>query len=682
MPVTDQVDTRQGIPSADLNSTLGVPMRPNALKLRLALSTPAAAGLGKLREYFAYHGVWSPGVRCLRQMTIRSKVLLVMGILAAPMLPLAGYVVLGQSQEVRLNTQRLAGMELALASLGLQTELVATAAALDSGEPRPPDARTSADAALRSAYHDALHRGLDIRETWERGRVDVDRAIAAPIDHSAASQRLRQAALTALQDLRIHVIYSSGLLSHGDGPLQAASALAAEVLPALQEAIEKLHHEVHEGVSQGRGSEPDRHALVQRQAMALADVLRLEQQVRQHATMSRGDLAQQVKSVRDLIAMVQRDVMLPGASPDLTPLRKTYRQASAEVSLLRQSLAAQVTEQLRQRQSAAVAMRTQVCVALVVAILLSGYLTYCFFLVMGGGVRQLQQQARRMADGDLSARLNPLGQDEVAVTMNSMSTALTRLSDLMGSVRQGVGAVKQASEVVAGGNRDLAERNQATTRAVSSVFQGVQSNAQQLAACGHQVENVVALVRALRLESARNRKQMQRLRERMASLRHNSAEIGEIVRLIDNIAFRTNMLALNASVEAGKAGEAGRGFAVVAHEVRSLAARGADAVRRIGDIVGRSAEDIELSRVLVDETGDALSRADQHVDNIHVAMDDVANLSHQGRTESNHILEQLQLIRSDAELGLQRVQQLAEASNALHAQGQSLAYRIGQFRLS
>jgi methyl-accepting chemotaxis protein len=374
--------------------------------------------------------------------------------------------------------------------------------------------------------------------------------------------------------------------------------------------------------------------------------------------------------------------MVLGASPDPSAVRLAYRQASTDLSLLRQTLAVHVTEQLRRQQSNAEAMRIRVCVALVVAMLLSGYLTYCFFLVMGGGVRQLQQQARRMADGDLSAKLNPLGRDEVAITMNSMSTALTKLSDLLGSVRQGVGAVKQASEVVAGGNRDIAERNQATTRAVNNVFEGVQSNAEQLAACGHQVENVVALVHALRLESARNRKQMQRLRDRMASLRNSSAEIGEIVRLIDNIAFRTSMLALNAAVEAGKAGDAGRGFAVVAHEVRSLAARGADAVRRIGEIVGRSTDDIELSRLLVDDTGDALSRADQHVDDIHVAMDDVANLSHQGRTESNRILEQLQLIRSDAELGLQRVQQLAEASKDLHAQGQSLAYRIGQFRLS
>jgi methyl-accepting chemotaxis protein len=657
-------------------------MHPIALKLRLTMFTPAAAGLDKLREYFSYHGVWSPGVRCLRQFTIRSKVLLVMGILAAPMLPLGGYVVLGQSQDVRLNGQRLAGMELALASLGLQAELLAPTAALETGEPRPPDARNSAYAALRSAHLHALDRGLDTHEAWERGQVDIERAIAAPADHLSRSQPMLQAALSALQDLRVHAVFGSGLLSNGDGRLQATSELAAEVLPSLQTAIEKLLREAHGGLANGRGGELERHALVQRQAMALADVLRLEQQVHRHVSVAQGNVAQKVKSVRDFAAMVQRDVMVLGASPDPLAVRLAYRQASADVSLLRETLAGHVTEQLRRQQSDAEAMRIRVCVALLVAILLSGYLTYCFFLVMAGGVRQLQQQARRMADGDLSAKLNPLGRDEVATTMNSMSAALTRLSDLMGSVRQGVGAVKQASEVVAGGNRDIAERNQATTRAVNNVFEGVQSNAEQLAACGHQVENVVALVQALRLESARNRKQMQRLRDRMASLRNNSAEIGEIVRLIDNIAFRTNMLALNAAVEAGKAGDTGRGFAVVAHEVRSLAARGADAVRRIAEIVGRSTDDIELSRLLVDDTGEALSRADQHVDDIHVAMDDVANLSHRGRTESNRILEQLQLIRSDAELGLQRVQQLAEASKDLHAQGRSLAYRIGQFRLS
>ncbi len=657
-------------------------MRRDGLKLRMPMTWPNWPVLGPLREYFTYHGVWSPGVRMLRSLTIRTKVLLVMGILAAPMLPLAVFVVLGQNQEVKVNGQRLAGMELAAAASALRAELGAPALAFEGGQARPPDGRAEADARLRAAYATALDRDLDLRQTWERGRVDVARAVEAPRNGPAPTTPGLQAALHALQELRNQAVYDSAVLSNDDRPLQAASDLALDALPSLQTALALLRRAVHQGLAEPRSSEAERHDVALRQAMALADVKRLQQQAMQQVALLPGSSAFDLKAVRAYAARIEREVLPLGASPDVAQLKQAYAQARSEVQEQRTTLLRQVGERLRDNQAHAEAVRTRVFAALAVAVLLSAYLTYCFFLVMRGGVKQLQHQAQRIADGDLSGRLNPLGHDEVATTMKSMSAALARLSDLMGSVRQGVGAVKQASESVATGNRDIAQRTQATTQGVASVLQGVQTNADQLAACGRQVEQVVALVQALRLESARNRKQMQRLRERMTSLRGKSREIGEIVRLIDNVAFRTNILALNASVEASKAGEAGRGFAVVAQEVRSLALRGADAARRIGDIVGRSTEDIELSGALAEETGAALAKADEHVDSIHTAMDDVTRLTTAGREESGRILDQLQSIRSEAEQGLHRVRQLAEASGALRAQGETLAYKVGQFRLS
>ena len=211
---------------------------------------------------------------------------------------------------------------------------------------------------------------------------------------------------------------------------------------------------------------------------------------------------------------------------------------------------------------------------------------------------------------------------------------------------------------------------------------GVTRYSAQIEACGRQVESVVQAVQALRLESARNRKQMERLGGRMRALRLKSREIGEIVSLIDMIAFRTNILALNASVEAAKAGEAGRGFAIVAQEVRALALRGAASARRITDIVSRSTDDIELGSELADATGRSLEQADLHVDQIHLAMDGVAGLTRSGGEETAAILGQLTAIREGCTKNLHMVEVLAAASDSLRSQGERLAHKVGQFRLS
>jgi methyl-accepting chemotaxis protein len=266
--------------------------------------------------------------------------------------------------------------------------------------------------------------------------------------------------------------------------------------------------------------------------------------------------------------------------------------------------------------------------------------------------------------------------------MQQMTTSLVRLSDLLAAVQQGVGAVTQASQQVAAGNGDLSQRSREASEALASVVDGVSRCAAQLESCGRKVELVVGTVQTLRLESARNRKQMHRLRERMAALRNNSREIGEIVSLIDAIAFRTNILALNASVEASKAGEAGRGFAVVAQEVRNLALRGAQSARRIGSIVSRSTDDIDMSRALAEEAGKSLAVADLQVDEIHRAMDEVALLTASGEKESADVLNQVTQIRSGTLQNLRLVEHLASASNALRAQGEGLAQKIGRFKLS
>ncbi|MDE2503618.1 MAG: hypothetical protein KGL18_11685, partial [Burkholderiales bacterium] len=610
-----------------------------------------------LREFFAYHGVWAIGVRLLRVMTVRGKVLLVMGITAAPLLPLTWYVATQQNQIVASTREQLAAVRLGGAAVNLYVELGAQSQAAGAGKPADAAALARDWALLRTNYEQARAAGLTIQPAWERSRPALQAALQNQMQSDAMRAQTYDLAAAALAEFHAAVLEEAVDTSLGDHDLTQSASLALRDLPTLLDALGRLR-------PQG-GPAPAPALLVSHEdqlaaAAASGEVRRLAAIVEARLRSMHHERAAEREMLPAVVAavdLVRQQVLALDAHPDIARLQAGLAAARAEVQQLQRVQQIEVETALAQRLVEIRELRLRIFGALCASLALASYLLYTFFLVMRGGLVQLNHQMTRMSQGDLSARLNPHGVDEVAATMRAMTTSLTRLSDLLAAVRNGVSAVNHASQQVAAGNADLSNRNHATAQGLTTAVEGVARASSQLEACGRQVERVVGSVQALRLEAARNRKQMQRLRERMTSLRTKSREIGEIVTLIDNIAFRTNILALNASVEAGKAGEAGRGFAVVAQEVRSLALRGAESARRIGDIVVRSTEDIELSSALAEETGRAMVAGDGHVDQIHVAMDDVASLTRNGVLESAAILEQLTAISDGTTQNLRLVEQ-------------------------
>jgi methyl-accepting chemotaxis protein len=662
-----------------------VPMLLKRPSLQLPQALAGHAIWRGLHEFFAYHGVWAPGVRLLRMLTVRAKVALVMGIVAVPLLPLSWYVLSDLHQTVVQSSQRLAGLRMAGSALELAVKLGQQRRALESGRDLAPHQAGDQHLIVAGAVLVAGQAGLPVQQMWERERPVLERALA--LDKLPPESRLAalDAALEAARELHRAAADLSDAEVTSDRRLAAQAVLALHDLPDLLIELSRTRAAVSTAATQDdRATAAERFEPLMKVAAHVVNAEHIARDLNKHWHESGGAVgkADPLPEVQAYLALVRRLRLVPEPAADAAALQAGFTAARDAVHKLRRGLLATVDARLVQESEQAQAGRTRVMAALACAGALSMYLLYTFLLVMRGGLVQLNHQMNRMAEGDLSARLSPLGVDEVATTMKAMTQSLVRLSDLLATVRHGVSAVTQASQQVAHGNADLSQRHHDTARHIAEVVDGVQRYAAQLEACGRQVEAVVGSVQVLRLESARSRKQMQRLRERMGALRLKSREIGEIVTLIDHIAFRTNILALNASVEASKAGESGRGFAVVAQEVRSLAQRGAESARRIGDIVARSAEDIEQSGQLAEETGEALASADRQVDQIGSAMDDVAGLTRSGEQESAAILSQITAIRNGSDEGLQRVQQLATASDALRAQGERLAHKIGQFKLS
>ncbi len=640
-------------------------------------------GWSRLRAYFEFHGIWAPGVRLLREWSIRRKLLTVLAIMGLPMVPMAAYVVSLQNQTVAVATQRLGGAQIAIAAHALADELGVQLRATDDGNPMDLGRAGPLWQTLVQTHARAVGQGVDLGTQWEATEPVLTLALAGRAKSTPSLRAALGEAAAALDALHRAAAEASGIGLTRMRSQAWVVGVAFEDLPAIESELGRLRATIvrHAATPGGMPGEVviDTAARLQQLPLVLTRVEDRLGNLRNQGARAQPD---SLPATRALLKIMSDGLHQGDGRWDVAALRRSEGAAYSELESTRSRLTADALQWVRDESDEARSIRVWLFGGLTFTLALALYLLYSFFLVMRGGLAALHEQMTRMSQGDLTLRPRPLGGDEVAATMSAMSTSMERLSDLFASVRQGVGSVSQAAQQIATGNQDLRTRNKSTTDGLQVVVDAVVRYSAQLEACGRQVEAVVATVTALRLESARNRKQMERLRERLAAVQANSRDIAVAVAQIDTVAFRTNILALNASVEASKAGEAGRGFAVVAQEVRALAMRSAESSQRIGAIVAQSTGDIETSGALADETGRSIIDSDGHVDRIHLAMADVSSLTRNGEAESVAILEQVRELRLATEKNLGLVAQLADASRSLHSQGERLTHKVEQFKLS
>jgi methyl-accepting chemotaxis protein len=643
-----------------------------------------------VREFFAYHGVWAVGVRLLRSLSIRHKVLAVVALAALPVVPMSVFLVNDQSRTVEEAERRIQGAQLIIAVQALSDVLEQKARQLESGQPPDRDQLALAARQLRQVRNAPAGQLMRSSSSWEAVEPALTRLASG---HQLSAEGLMEAvglARVAIGNLRLQTVQQAGFLLTEDADRYAQALRAFVQLPRLDDdlwdlmrALRKHARAQNEAAPNGNLSPTLVKAIGRLEAYATAvraiavpiSTSGLSDNVRA----GEEELASLLRMMSETRAAIINDGLV--TAEELSRLHADAQGAAQAVSALQtrmtQALAADyeaVRDQTRLKRAVMVG-------ATLLSLALALYLFYSFYLVMRGGLRALTEQARRMATGDLTVRSRPRGVDEVAETMTAVSVSVERLGELLAQVRYGSGSVSQAAQQIANGNVDLRTRNHRTSEALQRVVDGVARYSAQLDACSVQVERVVTTVQALRLQSSRSRRQMDQLAQTLEQVQHDSQRITEAVSLIDNVAFRTNLLALNASVEASKAGEAGKGFAVVAQEVRSLAQRSAEAARRIGSIVSSSGAHVEQSGRLAQDTARGIAASDEHIDQIHAAMADVSSLTRDGQQESSAILEQVRELRETTEKNLGLVEQLANASHSLRSHGERLTHRLTHFKL-
>ncbi|WP_350494952.1 methyl-accepting chemotaxis protein [Neopusillimonas aromaticivorans] len=166
----------------------------------------------------------------------------------------------------------------------------------------------------------------------------------------------------------------------------------------------------------------------------------------------------------------------------------------------------------------------------------------------------------------------------------------------------------------------------------------------------------------------------------MRDINTASAKIADIIGLIDSIAFQTNILALNAAVEAARAGEQGKGFAVVAAEVRSLAARSAEAAKEISGLINDSVTRMHQGTALADEAGHTMEDVVETIKRVTAIMSDISAASAAQSTSVNEVGLAVAQMEEGTQQNAALVEEAAAAARSLNHEAAQLVRAVSVFK--
>ncbi|HUI11280.1 MAG TPA: methyl-accepting chemotaxis protein [Bacteroidota bacterium] len=314
-----------------------------------------------------------------------------------------------------------------------------------------------------------------------------------------------------------------------------------------------------------------------------------------------------------------------------------------------------------------------------------------------------------LAGGDLTRELPVESRDELGVMAERLNEMIRNLREMIGGIIEAVATLAGASTQISSSTEEMAAGSQEQTSQASEVASAVGLMARSIAENSTSAAEAASTARKAKEAAERGGQVVQKTvggMRRIAEVVNGSAatvqtlgksgdQIGEIISVIDDIADQTNLLALNAAIEAARAGEQGRGFAVVADEVRRLAERTTKATKEIAGMIrtiqsetkgavsamNQGTKEVTEGITLADHAGAALAEIVRISQEVTDRITGIAASSEQQSATSEEIAKNVEAIRTVTAETASGEQQIARAAEDLNRLTENLQRLTSRFRL-
>lgn len=271
--------------------------------------------------------------------------------------------------------------------------------------------------------------------------------------------------------------------------------------------------------------------------------------------------------------------------------------------------------------------------------------------------------------GDFASIKNSLNE-----IISSLNKTFTRANEAAASLLDGSRQVEMASQALASASTEQASAVVQITASIEGIAKDTAANTSDVLRANERTQNVKS-------EAANGNSQMEKMIGAMNEINESSQSIAKIMKVIDDIAFQTNILALNASVEAARAGVHGRGFAVVAEEVRSLAGKSAEAASEIAGMIEGTIDKIKAGTGIASDTAESLKTMVSDIDEIAEVMNRIAMVSKDQAEAVEQVNSGIEQISSAVQNNSATSEETAASSIELSNQARGLAKQISFYKV-
>ncbi|REE67310.1 methyl-accepting chemotaxis protein [Paenibacillus taihuensis] len=339
--------------------------------------------------------------------------------------------------------------------------------------------------------------------------------------------------------------------------------------------------------------------------------------------------------------------------------------------------------------------RTIILILLIATILLSIGIGIFIVQSIVRPLNRVMRMVSRMANGDLRETTDIRTKDEIGQLAGTINTMVLNLRETVTKVLISAENVAAASQQISASTEETAASSNSqaeSTQTINELFKEMSAAVHSVAMSAERASELSKEMMGVAESGGEvvrtSTEGMSLVNEQMSRMENDSSKIEEIIEVIDNIAEQTNLLALNAAIEAARAGEQGRGFAVVADEVRKLAERSVEATKQITAIIKGMQENTKESvntvgnaAYLTQRTGEAFDSIVRMVNKSSVKVMEIASASEEQSAQTTEVMISVENIAATARQAAAITEETASTAQSLAQSAEELNTTVSLFKV-